>query len=114
ERPAGWSGRSAVAAEAIQGDSGVVVRERTREAVTPLVTRGDEVEIVDGGRVRRGLDRGQAGAGDRAGRQARATIRIERRVREQVVARQALPILSHAVLHGGVRLERHLELEAVP
>jgi hypothetical protein len=39
--------RSAVAAEAILGDGSVVVRERAREAVTALVARGDEVEIVD-------------------------------------------------------------------
>src|SRR5262245_56004259 len=74
---AGGGDGSATAALAVLGDGRVVFGEGAREAVAPLVARGDEVEIARRRGIHRGLDGGKARAGNRAGRQPGAPIRVE-------------------------------------
>src|SRR6266705_1466177 len=94
-------------------DGGVVLLYGPREVVVTLVF-GDEVEIPDGRRVQRGLYRGQAGARDRPRWQTRVAVGVERVLHDEVGAGRRAPLLAHGVLHGRVRLERHVEPEPVP
>src|SRR5580765_222211 len=53
----------------------VVLLEGARELVRPVVA-ADEVQVVGGGRMHGGFERGAAGRGDRSGRQARIAIGV--------------------------------------
>src|SRR2546423_14959160 len=108
----GFIARSSGTRETVTRDSRIVLADGRREMVAMIVA-GDEVEVLHGRRIEDGLDGREPGARDRAGRQPRAYVGVVGMVGRQIGTRERASLLAHGVLHRGVGLEQHADLQPV-
>ena len=98
------------------GDVAVVLGKRAREGVAALAV-GDEVEVVDLGRIEHRLDRRPPRVGDRSGRQAVDLVGVVGAAVGPVLAgeraAEATLALGQAVDHGRIGLQAHAAAQPV-